>query len=171
MAFQSIVVAVVLVAGGFQDAGSELRDRQAEMNRILRDEPMSDVRGGRMNCAIGATGRWEQAFRNTHPGLIEGYKAADICFAYLTRLARSGSLAPVENPNVSPDLPSMIFDRGVVTGFAKGEAIPAGLPTMGELKETAEHCLSGTERDGELCLAAGYAVGTRIAAGEVVTAG
>ena len=91
------------------------------------------------------------------------------CVAYLVRYARLGQFGapPGLKGNRAPA--ALALDSSFMSAYKQRPNIPQGLPDLATLLPIADRCYRGSERDGGLCSATGYALGARLSAGERLT--
>jgi len=163
-----ILVALPFVAAAPVGAvPSDLTDRQKMIDTILYQRSIASVVEGRKLCASGVRAESMAALdRAFHSDLSA--QLAEECIAYLIRAAREKRrerLSAARAPSAGA------VDAGFMEGYTKADTIPPDLPSMAALKPLAQRCFAQTERNTELCSAAGYALGVRAAHGELVKAG
>ena len=138
-----------------------------EMKRdsLLHELTREQVARQRAACALGKAPAMQATFKSV------GWKtlsAGAYCVTVLTRAGRDGTLRYVRDTQASGNTPAIAFDSGFVGGYIKGEALPAGAPTMATLLPIADRCLDQKEPNMKLCSSAGYMLALRAAKGELV---
>ena len=141
-------------------------ERQGMLEYILTKAPSATVATARAHCLAGA----EPASIAQARGL--GFSVlpdpADYCVAVLTRSARDGQTTPLRDARAQDGTSASAIDNGFMAAYAKGEAIPPGLPMMATLRPVAARCLALRESNTDLCWSVGYAYGVRAFHGEIV---
>ena len=151
-------------------AAHDLRgERQQEVNAILQSDRPASVASDRVMCATGIRGEMAGALGKAFGAAELPNRVADLCLAALIRSARDGRFALAIRENRAPS--ALAFDRSFMAAYQKREAMPSDLPSVATLKPIAERCLANNEPDTGLCSAAGYALGARVAHGEVIQPG
>lgn len=137
---------------------------EVSRNSILYEQTRKEVATQRTKCATGAMAD------STRRLLAAGFRTLPTgayCVTVLTRAGRDGTLRYVTIKG-GETTPALAFDTGFVSAYLKGEALPAGLPTMAAVLPIADRCLDQQETNTRTCGLVGQVLGARAARGELV---
>lgn len=165
----ALIGGVCLVTPLMAQMGSLVAQRQAMLNDLLGFTSPRSIASDRLACLSGEMAKGIALARARGSSAMPD--AADYCVTVLTRSARDGVRSLLEDARSSGPTSASALDNGFMLAYAKGEPIPAGLPSMATLKPIAERCLAMAEPNVRLCYATGSAFGRRAARGELVIVG